>query len=120
MWNTIKQLFLACKSHGKDDQKFFVLQHFYSHLKEHEKNKEIIKAKCKKCQIVVDSAESLYSHVFNCFGNIALYQCVYCVFGADSTEVMHEHLSNIHPSEMSLVCMRSSDKPMKEGVCWWN
>lgn len=85
-------------------------------MKAHEKDKEMIRAKCKKCDKLVDSADSLYSHVFECFGNIALYQCVHCSFGSNSMEAMQQHLSNFHPSSLSLVYMRSDDEPIDKNV----
>lgn len=109
-------IFSACKLNNDEVKKFFVLKHYINHLKNHERNKEIIKANCKKCNKQVDSAESLYSHIFECFDNIALYQCVYCLFGTNSDEKMYEHISNFHPSKVSLMCTRTDDQPMKEGV----
>lgn len=86
------------------------------HLKEHERNKEIVKAACKKCRKTCDTAESLYSHIFQCFENLALYQCVYCLYGTNAEEKIYEHMSNNHPSKLAVMCIRSDDHPMREGV----
>lgn len=103
-------------SRGVTGKKFYVLSDYLNHLKEHERNNEIIKAKCKKCSKLVDNAESLYSHVFNCFENIAYYQCVYCSFGGQTKDIMHTHLSNLHPSKMSLVYARTDSQPISVNV----
>lgn len=109
-------IFLACKLNKNEVKKFFVLKHYLNHLRAHEKNNELIKANCKKCGKLVDNAESLYLHMFECFENIALYQCAFCVFGTNLIDKIHDHLANCHPSKMSLICVRADNTPMKEGV----
>lgn len=87
-----------------------------SHLKDHESKKEIVKANCKKCGKTCDTAESLYSHIFQCFENLALYQCVYCLFGTNNADKFYEHMSNNHPSKLPVMCVRNSEQPMREEV----
>uniref|UniRef100_A0A1Q3FVZ5 C2H2-type domain-containing protein n=1 Tax=Culex tarsalis TaxID=7177 RepID=A0A1Q3FVZ5_CULTA len=89
-------------------ESFYILSAYMTHLTSH--SQSLIN--CQVCHATIDKkvmARHLLQH------SIGLYECVYCLFGANTKSTMALHVSNAHSSKPLYCCVRYNKQRM-DGV----
>lgn len=87
------------------DKSFYILEGFKKHVKrQHQNDYKDVKLECVGCS-ELRSTKQLISHFEDCY-QIALYQCLYCRYGANFIETFVVHLLNEHQSKLPFFCSR--------------
>lgn len=89
-------------------ESFYILSAYMTHLTSHSQTM----INCQVCQATIDKkvmARHLLQH------SIGLYECVYCLFGANTKSTMALHVSNAHSSKPLYCCVRYN-KQRSDGV----
>lgn len=88
-------------------KQFFVIGAYESHIKSHDQFRSF-EENCTKCEKVI-KAETLSTHFESC-EKVGLYQCLFCLFGCNSLNVLKLHMANRHPSKLPIYCKRAGDQ----------
>lgn len=87
------------------DKSFYVLEGFKRHIKsKHQNDYKDVKLECVGCS-QLRSTKKLICHFQDCY-QIALYQCLYCRYGANFFQTFAAHLLNEHQSKLPFFCSR--------------
>ncbi|XP_065089427.1 uncharacterized protein LOC135710518 isoform X2 [Ochlerotatus camptorhynchus] len=84
-------------------ESFYILSAYMNHLSSH----GVAMVSCQVCNMSIDKkcmARHLLLH------SIGLYECVYCLFGANTKSTMALHVSNAHCSKPLYCCVRYNKK----------
>lgn len=84
-------------------ESFFILSAYMTHLMGHEH----AMVPCQVCNMTVEK-KSMARHLL--LHSIGLYECVYCLFGANTKSTMALHVSNAHSSKPLYCCVRYNKK----------
>ncbi|XP_055535324.1 uncharacterized protein LOC129724436 isoform X2 [Wyeomyia smithii] len=84
-------------------ESYYILSAYMSHLAGHTQSF----VKCQVCNLNIDK-KSMARHLL--LHSIGLYECVYCLFGANTKSTMALHVSNAHCSKPLYCCVRYNKK----------
>ncbi|XP_062715340.1 uncharacterized protein LOC109400448 isoform X2 [Aedes albopictus] len=84
-------------------ESFYILSAYMTHLMGHEH----AMVPCQVCNMTVEK-KSMARHLL--LHSIGLYECVYCLFGANTKSTMALHVSNAHSSKPLYCCVRYNKK----------
>ncbi|XP_055632086.1 uncharacterized protein LOC129771950 isoform X2 [Toxorhynchites rutilus septentrionalis] len=82
---------------------YYILSAYMTHLASHEQNFIC----CQVCNLNIEK-KSMARHLL--LHSIGLYECVYCLFGANTKSTMALHVSNAHSSKPLYCCVRYNKK----------
>ncbi|XP_062554397.1 uncharacterized protein LOC134219625 isoform X2 [Armigeres subalbatus] len=84
-------------------ESFYILSAYMTHLMGHGE----VMIHCQVCNMTVEK-KSMARHLL--LHSIGLYECVYCLFGANTKSTMALHVSNAHSSKPLYCCVRYNKK----------
>lgn len=92
-------------------ESFYILSAYMTHLTGHSQ----CLINCQVCNATIDKkvmARHLLQH------SIGLYECVYCLFGANTKSTMALHVSNAHSSKPLYCCVRYNKQVGLVEIVW--